>query len=74
MVVRVAVIVIVPLVMFVMVVMVVAVIVSVGMFVDRLHAGSDRHFRWRLRIEFPADQQHQRRAGKRQQRYQPNQV
>ena len=52
----------------------VPVVMSVAVLPNRLDSRSDRHFRRGLRIELLADQQHQRRAREREQRYQPNQI
>jgi hypothetical protein len=64
-------------------VMIVAVFVGMAVFVrmamamivvDGLHAGSHGYFRGGLRIEFLADEQHQRRPAQREQGNQPDQV
>jgi hypothetical protein len=44
----------------------------VPMFENRLHTGRDCHFGCRLRVQSPADQQHQGGAQERDQRDQPD--
>ncbi len=46
--------------------------VTIVRVVDRLDAWRNRHCGLRLRIELAADEQHQRRAEQRKQRYQPD--
>jgi hypothetical protein len=53
---------------------IVVMVVTVAVFVDRLHAGSDGDLGDGLRIQQPAEYQHHRRSSQREQRDQPNQV
>jgi hypothetical protein len=49
-------------------------IVAVAMLEDRLHSGSDRHLRRRLRVELLPEQQHQRRPSQREEGNEPDVV